>query len=180
MVNTRQKQESHMDNKVRLNIGCGAKKLDGYINIDVSKKHKPDIVADMRQLPFKSNSVDEIYADNVLEHMSDFVGAMKEMHRVLKKGGKLFIIVPAPTVVSAYIPQHQHYFSYTSFMPFELGDVHDDYYDFHFSKVMTRYTFEFINRIIQPLTDSGHVWVYERTFLSHLFPAVELRAELVK
>ena len=165
--------------ELKLNIGSGGKKLEGYINIDVSTKYKPDVVADICNLPFNDNSVDEIYTDNVLEHVDKFEKAMKEMHRVLKKSGKLVIIVPYANCGTAQIPQHLRYFSWISFNPFIEGDGHDDYYDFHFRKMNREFRFLFINKIIKPLADS-HPWLYESTFLVSLFPAHELYVELTK
>jgi ubiquinone/menaquinone biosynthesis C-methylase UbiE len=39
------------------------------------------------QLPFGDDSFDAIFAHALLEHLSEPVGALKEMFRVLKKGG---------------------------------------------------------------------------------------------
>lgn len=43
------------------------------------------------KLPFASNTFDYLIFVNVIEHMHDYEGTMKEVLRVLKKGGKLFI-----------------------------------------------------------------------------------------
>lgn len=46
------------------------------------------------QLPFDSDCFDFILATDVIEHVDDDSLAMREMHRVLKKGGKLILTVP--------------------------------------------------------------------------------------
>ena len=174
------KSKVKTNGEIRLNIGSGPKKREGWVNVDISKKYKPEVVASVLKLPFKSSSVDEIFTQHMLEHIQDFEAAMREMHRVLKPGGKLTIIVPAATAVSGRIPQHYHYFNSYSFQPFVKGHENDDYYNFHFKSQKMRYRFRFINKIIQPLTDSGHLFLYEYTFLSHLFPAEEMYVELIK
>ncbi len=164
---------------IKLNIGCGKHKKDGYINIDISPKYKPDIVASATHLPFKSNSVDEIYTSHMVEHVPNFEKAMREMHRILKPGGKLYIVVPYSAATSAYLPQHMHYFSWDSFLPFKNGHEHDDYYNFTFRDVKNRLVFEYTNKIISRIAND-HPLLYERTFLSKLFPAIELHVEMIK
>lgn len=46
-------------------------------------------VADVFALPYEDCSFDVVYVHQVLQHLSDPVGALKEMHRVLKVGGTL-------------------------------------------------------------------------------------------
>lgn len=108
-------------NPIKLHVGCGLKHLEGYINIDVSPEVKPDVVADICKLPFKDNSVDEIYTAHTLEHVPDFTKAMRELHRVLRPGGRLKIVVPYPASLYAFIPQHVSFFAWDSFIPFKKG-----------------------------------------------------------
>jgi len=59
----------------KLNIGCGNKKLKGWINLDFSKEVNLDIVHDLNKYPypFKDNEIDEIYVDNVLECLNELI-----------------------------------------------------------------------------------------------------------
>jgi SAM-dependent methyltransferase len=47
------------------------------------------------ELPFEDESFELVTALDVVEHLDDDVAGLKEMHRVLKKGGKSLIFVPA-------------------------------------------------------------------------------------
>jgi SAM-dependent methyltransferase len=47
------------------------------------------------KLPFADESFDVVTALDVVEHLDDDVAGLKEMHRVLKTGGKTLIFVPA-------------------------------------------------------------------------------------
>jgi SAM-dependent methyltransferase len=47
------------------------------------------------ELPFEDESFDLVTALDVVEHLDDDVAGLKEMHRVLKTGGKTLIFVPA-------------------------------------------------------------------------------------
>lgn len=79
---------------VRLNVGCGHKLLEGYINVDLVPS--ADVEADVRQLPFEDDSADELLAVHVLEHLYrwDALDALREWRRVLKPGGLIAIEVP--------------------------------------------------------------------------------------
>ena len=46
-------------------------------------------------LPFADESFDIATALDVVEHLDDDIAGLKEMHRVLKRGGKTLIFVPA-------------------------------------------------------------------------------------
>ncbi len=88
---------------IKLNIGCGGRPLLGYINIDsdgletLKKRYSnKDFPADIKiydfdifNLPFPDDSVSEIRADSLIEHLS-FIQEPKffyEVKRVLRPGG---------------------------------------------------------------------------------------------
>ena len=94
-------------NRLKLNLGCASKLLDGYVNIDqddinVIRERYPwlhfpeDAIIynyDVFNLPYEDATVDEIIADGFIEHLS-FVEEKKifeEIKRVLKPGGTLSI-----------------------------------------------------------------------------------------
>lgn len=80
----------------KLNIGCGNNPLVGYINIDKSKKSKADKIIDLEKgkLPYKTNSISEIIAFHVLEHIQNIIPLMNECYRVLSTNGRIYIQVP--------------------------------------------------------------------------------------
>mgnify|MGYP000854720114 FL=1 len=53
-----------------------------------------DVKADIINLPFNDNSFDVIFCNHVLEHVQDDTKAMKELFRVMKKGGMGVFQVP--------------------------------------------------------------------------------------
>jgi SAM-dependent methyltransferase len=63
--------------------------------IDIEATRGVDILADMKHLPLKSNSVDVIWCHHVLEHVDDDRTAISELQRVLRPGsGELVVSVP--------------------------------------------------------------------------------------
>src|ERR1700741_369822 len=51
-------------------------------------------VADCYALPFEDNTFDRIFSNALLEHLSDPVRALKELHRTLKPGGVIGVCGP--------------------------------------------------------------------------------------
>lgn len=84
---------------MKLNLCCGDDVRDGYINIDVRKTKPNVLVIDLEKdllKVFPDNSADEIVAQDCIEHISwrRIEDLLKDIHRVLKCGGTLFIRVP--------------------------------------------------------------------------------------
>jgi SAM-dependent methyltransferase len=93
-------------NKMKLNLGCGDKIIDGYINVDVAQERagkQPDVIADIRKLSevFEVNSVTEILAVHVVEHFWrwEVEEILKMWVSLLKPGGRM--ILECPNLISA-------------------------------------------------------------------------------
>jgi len=66
------------------------------------------------ELPFAASSFDVVMASDVLEHIGDDVGAVREIGRVLKPGGALVFSVPAhPWLFTAHDKALWHHRRYT-------------------------------------------------------------------
>lgn len=82
---------------MKINIGAGYTRYDGYLNCDRDVNSNPDFVFDMEKdtWPFDDNSVDAVIAYHVLEHLGDgYFHALKELYRVCKDGALIDIRVP--------------------------------------------------------------------------------------
>lgn len=96
---------------VVLNLGSGVRRVsETVINVDFMPFPQVDVVADVARLPFKANSVDGIVSEAALEHVRDSRAAVEEMHRVLKDGGHLYLVVP---FMSGYHPSPNDYRRWT-------------------------------------------------------------------
>ena len=81
---------------VRLQLGCGNDPKQGWINHDLMPLLDVDVVHDLkdRPWPWADNTIDEIWAKDVLEHLPDTLGTMEELYRITKPGASVYIAVP--------------------------------------------------------------------------------------
>jgi SAM-dependent methyltransferase len=79
-----------------LNLGSGPKILGDarVINVDLFDYPGVDIVASIDQVPLPDASIDGIVIDNVMEHVREPKAVVKEMSRLLKSGGTVYIATP--------------------------------------------------------------------------------------
>lgn len=79
----------------RLNLGCGPKYLDGWINCDKFAECA-DVRADIISLPFGDGSIDEVIFYHTIEHVGRVEGltALRELYRVIRPGGSVAIETP--------------------------------------------------------------------------------------
>jgi predicted SAM-dependent methyltransferase len=74
----------------RLHFGCGPRRLEGWINVDLLHP-SADVHLDLRRpLPWPDNTIDRIYSEHFVEHLSfpgDAEQFLKECLRVLRPGG---------------------------------------------------------------------------------------------
>ena len=83
---------------LRLNLGCGAKRIDGFINVD--KFGDSDLRFDLETFPYpwENDSVNEIEMHHVLEHLGQQTGTylkiIQELYRICQSGAKIHITVP--------------------------------------------------------------------------------------
>ena len=173
---------------MKLNLGGGSKEMEGFINVDL----KGDgMIWDLNKYPypFKDNSIEEIKAFHIIEHLNNYQLFFKEVLRMLKPRGKLHIKVPHFTSHGAFSEYHIHkgfwYYCFTNkrMITKTSLDLEDNIFN-KFDEIKRKINFEnkyFWNWLIKPLVN---LWVfpviYETTFLYSLFPAKEIEIILIK
>jgi len=170
---------------MKLHLGCGNDYKKGYLNCDISKEVNPDKVVDLeKKLPFKDNSVSEIIANHVFEHVVNFVPLMHEIHRVCKKGAVIKIKTPFFAAWGQYNdPTHVRFFTPFTFDYFRKGNyshevsANKDMFEIKESKINYGIgASSKLNWIMNPLINV-HQAFYCR-FFAFIFPASEMRYEL--
>lgn len=86
----------------KLHLGCGSNYFDGYVNIDYPQENhevmtiRPDISANIVELSFPENSIEEIRSHHVFEHFNRVraLNLIVRWHQWLKIDGLLWIETP--------------------------------------------------------------------------------------
>lgn len=106
---------------MKLNLGCSDQLLPGYKNVDIVPP--ADFVADLTKVwPWEDNSIEEIRAWDIIEHLPDKIHTMNEAWRVLKPGGVFDVFVPTTEGRGAFQdPQHVSYWNRNSFFYYTSG-----------------------------------------------------------
>lgn len=114
-----------MTSGLRLNLGCGGKRVPGHLGVDRYPTPAVDVIADLgAALPFADGAAESILLDNVIEHVTDIPALMREMHRVAAHGATLVIRTPHFTSLSSWRdPTHVHHLSYFSLDHFTRAQV---------------------------------------------------------
>ncbi len=87
---------------MKLNLGCGFSKRDGFVNVDNSAHCAPDMIHDLETFPWPwaDSSVDEILMRHVLEHLGAttdvYFAVLQEMYRVCRHDARITVVVPHP------------------------------------------------------------------------------------
>jgi SAM-dependent methyltransferase len=89
-----------------MDFGCGIKpyqplfKVEDYIGVDYQgegetyEQSKVDVFYDGVRIPFPDSHFDSIFSSEVFEHIFNLPDILKELHRVLKPGGKILVTCP--------------------------------------------------------------------------------------
>jgi len=83
---------------LKLNLGAGRSKMEGFTSVDIAADSGADIVHDLMSFPwpFDDDSVEEVHASHFLEHLDgpERIEFFNELWRVMKPGGKATFITP--------------------------------------------------------------------------------------
>lgn len=124
---------------MKIDLGCGNSKKEGFIGVDSLKLSNVDIVHNLEVFPypFEDNSIDEIWMDQVLEHIKNPLNVVEELHRICKPNAKVNIGVPYfRSMYSAIDPTHVNFFSVFWFNYFD--PTHPFHHKYQYSKATFR------------------------------------------
>jgi SAM-dependent methyltransferase len=160
-----------------LNLGCGRKKIDGAVNVDVTPDTGPDLVHDLNRIPWPlpDGHFTEVIATDVIEHLADILAVMGEIHRIAAPGGVVKIVVPHFSSANAFLdPTHRHFFGYTSFDCF-TGFPTNDYYTrvrFRYRSRQVVFHPTWVNKVVSRLArrrperyEQRWCWIFPAWFL---------------
>jgi len=114
---------------LRIDIGCGASKREGYVGVDREAGTGVDHVVDFERdrLPFADRSVAAIFSSHCLEHLSSQALVFHEISRVAANGASLEIWTPYTWSDEAFLYTHRTFFNELHFLhPCHLFPEHYD------------------------------------------------------
>lgn len=166
---------------MKLNLGCGNKKIYGFVNVDGREDTNPDVVCDISHISKKFKDVELIYASHVLEHFpfkpnqfykTTCFELLTDWHKALKKGGILRLAIPDFDAICKY-------YVYTSNLkPLRTllngGQKYD--FDFHFScwdletlkETLEETGFKNVKKYDWKTTEHSFVDDYSQAYLPHM------------
>jgi len=99
--------------KLVLNYGCGNRKEEKEIGVDVSHNTMADyVLTEGHKLPYSNDYFDFAYSRYVLEHVDNIYEVINEVGRTLKSGASYKFVVPHAYSIDAFDdPTHVRYFT---------------------------------------------------------------------
>jgi SAM-dependent methyltransferase len=160
---------------MKLNLGCGSKKMFGFTNVDIRSEVNPDVIDDCFELEnFEMNSVDLIFTSHMLEHADrkEAMAALKRWYDILKHGGEIYIAVPDLEKVFSH---YMFYKDLRYIQGFLYGGQKCDE-DFHYTgydektlkEDLTCAGFHSIERYNWQETEWSYIDSYEQAYFPHL------------
>lgn len=152
---------------MKVNLGCGRFKLDGFVNVDVNEDLQPDVVAFakdyMETLP--DNGVEVVYMGHMIEHITVQEGGelLAVIAQKLHPGGKLIVTLPDATKAMAMY--YRGDLDLTTYLRIMFGAPEEGEYERHVMVydakiVVSCFGSLFSSHEIVPITDVPHLVAY--------------------
>jgi SAM-dependent methyltransferase len=96
---------------VKIDLGCGGAKREGYTGLDYMELPGVDHVLDLTKepFPFEDGTVDEVFSAHFLEHIVSPNHVLSEIGRVCRDGAKVEIWTPYAFSNEAFAYGHEHF-----------------------------------------------------------------------
>lgn len=113
---------------VKIDLGCGPAKREGFTGLDYVASPGVDHVLDLTKdrFPFEDHSVDEVFSAHFLEHIASPNHVFSEIGRVCRDGAKLEIWTPYAFSNEAFAYGHEHFMTEAMWTQFCVS--HRDYF----------------------------------------------------
>jgi SAM-dependent methyltransferase len=183
-----------------LELGCGIKKGRGcpytgkIVGVDVNPESKADVIWNLGKFPypFKDNEFDAVYSRHCLEHLSDLIGVMKEIHRIVKPHGKVFLVMPYGASAASN-PEHKLFPSMRMVYYFTTGSYRGIGEKYKFKLLHKRFNyvmkfpefettkgriFELLCKPMNVIVNAIHPYIYEKILRYYIGDAEEIEWEL--
>ena len=119
---------------MKLHIG-GEEKKDGWKILNIQQKNDVDFIGNITDLSqFEDNSIEEIYASHVVEHVAqkNVEKTLKGIYRVLKDNGKFYVSVPDMDLLCKIFIDPKAPYNVKFYVMRVMFGGQIDEYDFHY------------------------------------------------
>ena len=161
---------------IQLHLGCGSKRLPGYVNIDILPGPAVDVQSDLRKLSYEPGSVDLIYSCAAIEHFGrhEWVDVLRYWGSLLKAGGILRL---STADFDACVVEYMEHKNLPQLLGLLIGGQKDEY-DWHgmifnfetLKRGLEEAGFTNIERYDWRETDIGKMGIddYSQAYLPHM------------
>ncbi len=134
---------------VRIDLGCGSAKREGFIGLDFVEGPEVDHVVDLtaEKFPFEDASVDEVFSAHFLEHIESPNHVFGEIGRICKDGARIEFWTPYAFSDEGFLYGHLHYLTEEPWMHFCVS-----HRDFFAEMLAGRWLLHQINYVVPPAT----------------------------
>ena len=157
-----------------LNLGCGCRPREGYLNVDQAETTRPDLVWDLNVYPYPlpKNHFEHIHVGDVVEHLENIPAFMEEFWDLLIPNGTVEITTPHFSCANSCTdPTHKYHLGYFSFDYFTETSELNFYSRARFTIDSRSIAFHhnLVNRVVRRLANR-YPHPYEQRF-AWIFPA---------
>lgn len=86
-----------MEANIKINLGSGHWKLEGWVNVDIDAESEPDVCANLAGgLPFAASVASLMHTEDFIDQLEleKAIEFLNECHRILAPGGVLRVLTP--------------------------------------------------------------------------------------
>lgn len=132
---------------MKIDIGCGDHKREGFVGIDIAHGSQVDIVIDIERdnLPFEDNSIDYVFSNHAFEHIRSPQKILREIVRVCKHNAVVEIWTPYLKSNDAFVLGHFSFYNETIWK-----HICYEYDDFYFADAPGRFELMSYHYILYP------------------------------
>jgi SAM-dependent methyltransferase len=127
---------------MKLNLGGGNQNMPGWTSVDLFAEGAA-IKADLFKFPWpwEDNSIEAVAMFHFLEHVEELERTIMEVHRILKPGGRFWVIVPHARNPAAHDIGHRFFFTCCTFQAI-ANDGTERYYQWGGKQIFATESFK--------------------------------------
>lgn len=123
---------------MKINFGGVKGEKESFLTAGLDKQADYNINLDNYPLPFKDNSVDEIWASHILEHLKEPLDFLEECYRIMKSKSIMTIKVPHCEALGGSNGSMEHRWSWHEYAIRTVTSLHTSIFPHKFEHISTK------------------------------------------